>query len=400
MTTQHVVTLPVAEPDSARRMLFILGVGSFVVSLDSRVLAPLLPAIAKEFRISSADAGWVVSSYLLPYGLFQLFYGPIADRLGKIRVAAGAMLAFSALTAVSGATTAFGTLIALRALTGAAAAAMIPLAIAYIGDTVPYARRQIALARLMATMGTAHAVSAAVGGAIAELLSWREVFLPLGVLGGLVAALLIAHRERVAPAALTKKPRYRDAMRAPQMLPFLLLVGFEGCLFMGVLPYLSGLLEDRFSLGTLAIGLVLSLSGAAQLAAAWSMPGLLRRFPESKLLVGGGCAMGLAYLLVAGAPSWLWAALASALIGFGFSVCHSTLQTRATETFPSGRGTALSLFALALFSGSSIGSVSFSSVSDELGYAAAFGVCGVLFFAFTAAAWRLLGRTRSLEPPG
>jgi predicted MFS family arabinose efflux permease len=382
------------EQDRERRLLLVFGFGSFIVSLDARVIAPLLPAISSEFGISSARAGWVISSYLLPYGFFQLVYGPIADRFGKIRVAAAAMVVFSVLTALSGAFADFDTLILLRALTGGAAAAMIPLAIAFIGDTVPYARRQVALSRMMATMGTAHAVSTVVGGAIGEVFSWREVFLPLGLLSGVVAVLLVMHREpRPPPTALpTASHRYTNALAAPQMIPMLLLVAFEGCLFMGVLPFLSVLLEQRFSLGSGAIGLLFSLSGVAQLLAAWCMPFLVRRLPESAFLVGGGCIMAVAYLIVAAAPTWPWAALGSGLIGFGFSLCHSTLQIRATEAFPQARATALALFAFSLFSGSALGSVGFSWASGRVGYGGAFAGCGLLFLVFTATAWRVLAR--------
>ena len=66
-----------------------------MVSLDARVVAPLLPAIATDFETSIARAGYVVSGYLLPYGLFQLAYGPLADRFGKVRVSVYAMAAFS-----------------------------------------------------------------------------------------------------------------------------------------------------------------------------------------------------------------------------------------------------------------------------------------------------------------
>jgi predicted MFS family arabinose efflux permease len=338
-----------------------------------------------------------VSSYLLPYGFFQLLYGPIADRLGKIRVAAGTMVIFSLLTALSGAFSEFGTLIVLRALTGASAAAVIPLSIAYIGDTVPYAHRQVALSRMMATPGAAHAGAPSSEAPSVMVLSWRSVFLPLRMLAGVVAVLLVIHREdgpSVGPGARDR--RYAVALRAPQLLPLLLLVAFEGSLFMGVLPYLSGLIAGRFALGSLAIGLLLSLSGATQLLAAWLMPHLLRCFSEAAMLAIGGTFMGLAYLIIAVAGSWPVVALGSGLVGLGFSVGHSTLQTRATEILPAGRATSLSLFAFALFSGSSFGSVAFSWSSGRIGHGLSFGCCGVLFFVFTAMAWALLGR-RPLE---
>jgi predicted MFS family arabinose efflux permease len=74
------------------------------------------------------------------------------------------------------------------------------------------------------------------------------------------------------------------------------------------------------------------------------------------------------------------------LIGVGFSLCHSTIQTRATEAFPGGRGTSLALFAFSLFLGSALGSVGFGAVLDRLGYGAAFGSAGLLLFVFTALA--------------
>ena len=68
--------------NSQRALLLALGTAAFMVSLDGRVVAPLLPTIAADFPISVADAGWLVSGYMLPYGLCQLAYGPLADRWG------------------------------------------------------------------------------------------------------------------------------------------------------------------------------------------------------------------------------------------------------------------------------------------------------------------------------
>jgi predicted MFS family arabinose efflux permease len=386
-----------------RSLLLALGLATFMVSLDARVVAPLLPAIAHDFQVTIGTAGYVVSGYLLPYGLFQLAYGPLADRFGKVRVSVFAMTAFSVGTAFCGAFSAFSSVLVLRALTGAAAAALIPLTIAYIGDTVPYARRQAALAMLMASSGAAQALSVSIGGTIAALLSWRAIFPILGVLSCLVTlALFRSAKHEVRPIRVSgaRRPRYAHALQSP-LLPILGLVAFEGCLFMGGFPFLSGLLEHRFRLGPLPIGLLLGMAGAAQLVAARALPRLLRRMSERELLAVGGSLMGSAYLLCAAAQNPLWVGLGCALIGTGFSLCHSTLQTRATEAFPQGRGTSLALFAFSLFLGSALGSIVFGSVLERVGYGVTFAAAGVLLFAFTGLCLRALGRrAQAVSLPG
>jgi len=208
---------------------------------------------------------------------------------------------------------------------------------------------------------------------------------------------IYAKREqRLALAPGARRPRYRDALQSP-LLPILLLVAFEGCLFMGGFPYLSGLLEQRFRLGSLSIGLLLGLTGAAQLLTARLLPRVLQRFAERELLLVGGGLMGAAYLLSAWAPSIFWVGLACAAVGSGFSLCHSTIQTRATEAFPGGRGTSLALFAFSLFLGSALGSVGFGALLERVGYGATFGSAGLLLFVFTALALAAFGRERLLE---
>jgi predicted MFS family arabinose efflux permease len=246
---------------------------------------------------------------------------------------------------------------------------------------------------LMASAGAAQAFSTSAGGTIAALVSWRTVFPLLGALAFAVTALLFGLRSRELrlPASQAARPRYRDALRAPQMPALLSLVAFEGMLFMGGFPFLSGLLEQRFQLDVWRIGLILGLAGVSQVAAARLLPALLARATEKALLGAGGSMMGAAYLISAASPHWLGVALGCLLVGAGFSLCHSTLQTRATEAFPNGRGTSLALFAFSLFSGSALGSVCQGYACEWLGYGQSFAIAGVLLFVFTWAVVRALG---------
>lgn len=364
-----------------RLLLLALGGSTFMVGLDARIVTPLLPSIATELNCSVALASHIVSFYLLPYGLCQLAYGPLADRFGKIRVASLAMLAFSLGTAACGAFGGLTLLLAFRALTGAAAAALIPLTIAYIGDTVPYGRRQAALGVLMASSGAAQSFSTSLGGLLAQLMSWRTLF-PL--LGGLSASmtLWLWRRARFVPERRgLVSGSYRDALRSG-LRPLLWLVFCEGALFMGGFPFVAGQLHAAFHSGPFAIGLALGAAGLAQVAIAKVLPRIMRRTSEQQLVLSGALSMAAAYFVVATAPSISWAALGAALLGAGFSLCHSTLQARATEAFPAGRGRALALFAFSLFVGGAAGTFAMGWLTEHSGYPRSFGLAGSCFLVF------------------
>jgi MFS family permease len=90
------VNPPLATPIS----IGLLGAAAFVVTADVRVINPLLHIIATEFKTDVGSAGIIVTAYAIPYGLFQLVYGPIGDRYGKLKIMSIALLLFSFGTAL------------------------------------------------------------------------------------------------------------------------------------------------------------------------------------------------------------------------------------------------------------------------------------------------------------
>jgi predicted MFS family arabinose efflux permease len=386
-------------PTHSRRVLLAFAAAVFVANLDARVVAPLLPTIGRELGASMGQVGRLVSWYLVPYGVFQLVHGPLADRFGRLRVAAWALLVFSVGTALCGARVSLGTMVAFRVLTGAAAAALFPLGLAYIGDTVPYRERQAAISALMASAGAAQAFSTSAGGFIAELVSWRAVFPLIAALGGLLCVALFVLRGHEAPVRDHRRPPVGELLRAPGLLRLLALVAVEGLLFNGI-PFLGGLLDARFGLTPLLTGLLMSLGGVAQLAMARTLPWLLRTVNPRALLIGGGGALGAGFLLAAFAPTPGFVGVGALLMGAGFSACHTNLQARATESFPRARGTAIALFAFSLSLGGGVGAGLYADGIDRYGYAPALAVGGLGLLVFTAVAASRFGlyHAAGLEP--
>jgi predicted MFS family arabinose efflux permease len=80
-------------------------------------------------------------------------------------------------------------------------------------------------------------------------------------------------------------------------------------------------------------------------------------------------------------------------------LCHSTLQTRATETFPASRGTAVALFAFSLFLGNGLGASVVGVAIDRAGYVAVLLAAGLLLWRFALAASRLLFAPTTVAEP-
>ncbi len=100
--------------------------------------------------------------------------------------------------------------------------------------------------------------------------------------------------------------------------------------------------------------------------------------------------MGLAYRTMVAVPRWPLVLLPIVCAGAGFVRCHSTLQTRATEAFPASRGTAVILFACALFLGNGLGAGVVGFAIAPTGYGATLLAAGGLLRGFALAASRLL----------
>jgi MFS family permease len=149
----------------------VLATATFLVSADRQVIAPVLPAMARDLHATIGATAGVVSAYLFTYGLFEMAYGNLADRHGRLRVMGLAMQVFGLGTLATGLMPNLPTVIALRALTGAGAAAVFPLGLTYLGDTVALSRRQAAIGSINTAAALGQAFSVALGGLVAQLAS-------------------------------------------------------------------------------------------------------------------------------------------------------------------------------------------------------------------------------------
>lgn len=365
------------------RAILLLALAGFFAAGTTRVCDALLPDIALSFAASVPQAAVAITAFTFAYGAFQLAYGPVGARIGPFRTVATMTALTAVTTGLTAAAPSLSWLAAGRFLSGLTCAAIIPMSMAHIGDTVPYERRQPVLARFL--MGHISGVVAgqASAGLLADILSWRSVFLLLGA-GFAVVAILLWREvaggppvERLVEARVSPLLQYLRVLRLPWARVVLVTVTLEGFFCFGALAYVGAFLRDAFALSNAAIGLGLAAFGLGGLVYAALVRRLLGLLGEPGLAVAGGAGMSAAFgLLAATSTPWL-AAPAIALCGLGYYMLHNTLQTNATQMAPFDRSAAIALFAFGLFVGQAIGAAMLGLLLAPLGYRGGFAAAAL-----------------------
>jgi len=240
--------------------------------------------------------------------------------------------------------------------------------------------RQGAVGNLVTVTSLATALSPALGGVVASVLSWRDLFIACGILTCIPALLLYRlPQPRMADAPArgyrTLLAPFRVVLRARRAIAIDVLVFVEGGLTSGI-AYLGALLHDGYGAGYARIGLIIGLYGVGTLVTARFIGRIARRAPSNRLVLGGAALLAASYLSLLGAPNQAWFAASMLVMGAGFVLCHSTLQTRITEAVPGLRATAVALFAFSLFLGQGAGTAALGAVLNAYGYGAVLVVCG------------------------
>jgi predicted MFS family arabinose efflux permease len=386
------VSSPKAGTDEdLRRAILLMALAAFASGFSLRISDPLLPQIALDLHASIGTTSAIVTAYAIPYGLAQAFAGLLGDRFGKCQWVAVACLASAVLVLLCALSQTLPQLTLARLICAPAAATIVPLGMAYVGDVVPFERRQTVLARFLAGQMSGMIAGQVAGGVIGDHFGWRMVFFVLaGVFAaaGLALASQLARNPWTQPLRRTaaSKPGFiRDYQKlvADRWCRFVVLaVFFEGAIFFGAFTYVSADLHTRFGLSFSTIGLAIAGFGVGSVCYAVTVRLLIGALGEIGLVLGGGIIVALAYLSLAAVPFWQQAPLAIAALGFGYYMLHNTLQTHATQMLPEARGTAVAGFSSALFLGASAGVTLAALAVDRAG--------AVPVFVAAAALWPLL----------
>jgi EmrB/QacA subfamily drug resistance transporter len=178
------------SPDPRRWLILgTVGLAQLMVVLDATIVNIALPSAQRALGFTTVDRQWVVTAYALAFGSLLLFGGRLGDLVGrKITFLVGA-LGFAAASAVGGAATSFGMLVAARTAQGAFGALLAPAALSILSTTFSDPReRGKAFGVYGAIVGAGGAIGLVLGGILTEYLSWRWCLYVNLIFAGLAGA--------------------------------------------------------------------------------------------------------------------------------------------------------------------------------------------------------------------
>jgi len=374
-----------------------LAAAVFLIFFNGYMLAPLIPALSREFSVGIQQMGWVVPAYMLTYGFSTLFYGPLSDRIGRKAVLLTLLGAFVAVTFLSAFAWSFASLIAARVLSGLCAGGILPITLALIGDLYPYRSLGRPMGWMFGAVAGGVAFGSTFGAWLNPYLGWRGEFMLLAA--GEIAVFLVVHRRRhllhspakVRLSAGQLATGYWALISNARGLGAYGLIFLNGAFHSGILSWLGYYLFHRFDLSDERIGRTLLGYGIPGKLLGPTIGRLADRFGRRRIIPLGFAVASLsAVALVSREPLWA-VTTAITCLSVGFDMSHPLMAGIVASLDPKRRGQAMGLNAFAIFTGFGIGSLAFqvlmqSGLSLALAAFAAvqMGLAGVALYVFRA----------------
>jgi EmrB/QacA subfamily drug resistance transporter len=155
--------------------LAVLAVAALAFALLQTMVAPALPAIAKDLHASTTSVTWVLTVYLLSASVTTPILGRMGDMFGKERVLVYVLIVLGLGTVVAALSSSLGMLVAGRAIQGAGGA-IFPLAFGIIRDEFPPAKVGTGIGLISATFGVGGGGGLVLAGVIVDHLDYTWIF--------------------------------------------------------------------------------------------------------------------------------------------------------------------------------------------------------------------------------
>jgi len=179
---------------SGPAVLAVICVAQFFGVVNASAVTVALPAIGEDLSVEPGVLGWLMTGFLLVYGVAIPFYGRLADLFGARRLFLLGVSLFSVGSLLSVFASTFSILLIARLVQAIGGAAVPGLGMALASRAYPVEKRGIVLGIIGMTIGVGAGVGPLLGGVLSDAFGWQAIFAVTAI-----AALTVPVGLRVLP---------------------------------------------------------------------------------------------------------------------------------------------------------------------------------------------------------
>lgn len=224
-------------------LILILGLLSMLMPLAIDMYLPSFLAMGEYFGVDEGRIQMTLNSYIFGFAIGQLFYGPMADSIGRKPVILGGVIVFAIASAACALTESIESLIWFRFLHGFAAAAASVVINALMRDMFTRDEFSRSMSFVVLVMTIAPLLAPILGGEMMRWFSWHAIFWSISI-AAVIAVVLVSLFIRETLPVEKRQPfhlgttlrQFATLFRAKQVLFYILASSFS---FAGMFSFLN-----------------------------------------------------------------------------------------------------------------------------------------------------------------
>jgi predicted MFS family arabinose efflux permease len=399
------VSISERQSGKRERLLLTLTAATILIFSQAYMVAPIIPDLARVFRVDNQVIGLMVPAYMIPYGITSLLFGLLSDRIGRKPVMMTSLFAMIVLTLVSATAQSAPQLIGWRLLTGLSASGTIPQILTLIGELYPYSQRGRPLGWIFGAMAGGMAIGSTFGAILLPMIGWQGLFIGVGIIASVLFCMLW-RQHRLIPNTKSKTPfdlknlliGYKELLTSRRGARTYSYVFFNGIFHSGVFTWLGLYLSQRYGFSEAQIGIALLGYGIPGVLFGPTVGKLADRWGRNRILPIGFATAAIAPLVLIGNVPPIVATLAATALSLGYDLTQPLLAGVVTSLGAERPGQAMGLNVFTLFIGFGTGGFLFGEIL-RFGFTPALSIFGGLMV-LAATASIFLFRSEGIRPKG
>lgn len=387
-----------------RWITFVLIFTGLLVMLSLYSTITTGAVIAQDLSVPVFQASYASMAFSFMFAFGCLVYGWLSDKLGRKRVMIYGLIAHTLFTLISVFSTTFTMFVVLRACQGLAAAAYAPIIIAYISDLFPEKKRVTATS--FVTMGFLFAgiFGQVVSEMIANVYSWRMVFLILGNSYALLTLINIwlLPKTPLKTATVHFKDFGRSVMsifRNPTLMLCYIIAFFLLMTFINVYVVLGDSVLGKQGQGVQTIAAVSKFFGVGGVLVSLTAGKLSEHYSVSKVLTGALVITVVSIVLMAFNTSLIGFIMLSVWFGLGIGLALPTLISKVVQSVDMNKGFYTTLNTFVIFFGTAVAPIALGAVQQNPSWSMQFLILASFIGIGLVAAIIILMRERQKKNP-